>query len=128
MALILLDGLADAMLFRRLQQLYEAAEEPILKHKMPRFSTRERNLARQRFNKRVEIARRPTELDGWLGDGEPLISDADAIVLKVGHSYRNDAYHEDAHNAFVVPSVLVGHRNAHIIGDADGRSAHSGAE
>jgi hypothetical protein len=72
---------------------------------MPRYSTRDRAVARQRFNKRVEIARRPSELDSWLGDGEPLISDADAIVLKVGHSYRNDAYHEDAHNAFVVSSV-----------------------
>jgi hypothetical protein len=105
MALILLDSLADAMLFRRLEQVYDAAEESLLRHKMPRYSTRERNLARQRFNRRVEIARRPSELDSWLGDGAPLIDEADATVLKVGHSYRNDAYHEDAHNAFVVSSV-----------------------
>jgi hypothetical protein len=105
MALILLDGLADALLFRRLKQLYEASEEPLLKHKMPRYSNRERNLARQRFNRRVEIARRLTEVDRWLGDGAALIDDADAGVLKVGHSYRNDAYHEDAHNEFVVSSV-----------------------
>jgi hypothetical protein len=105
MALILLDGLADAMLFRRLRQLYDASDEPLLKRKMPRYSTHERGLARQRFNKRVELARQPTELDSWLGDGEPLISDADASVLRIGHSYRNVAYHEDAHNEFVVPSV-----------------------
>lgn len=105
MALILLDGLADAMLFRRLEQLYDASEEPVLKHKMPRYSNRYRNLARQRFNRRVEIARQLTEVDRWFGDGGALIDDADAAVLKVGHSYRNDAYHEDAHNESVISSV-----------------------
>jgi hypothetical protein len=105
MALVLLDGLADAMLFRRLEQLYEASEEPFLKHRMPRYSTRDRNIARQRFNRRVEIARRVTEVDRWVRDGAALIDEADAAVLKVGHSYRNDAYHEDVHNEFVVAST-----------------------
>jgi hypothetical protein len=105
MALILLDGLADALLFRRLEQIYEACEEPLFRHKMPRYTSRERSLARQRFNKRVEISRRPSELDSWLSDGAPLINDADAAVLKVGHSYRNDAYHEDAHNEYVVATI-----------------------
>ena len=92
MALILLDALADALLFRRLEQIYEATEEPFLRHKMPRFSRQDRFVARQRFNRRVEIARQATELDRWVGDGEELITESDAAILKVGHSYRNGAY------------------------------------
>lgn len=105
MALILLDGLADSLLFRRLERIYEASEEPWLRGEMPVFPSRERSLARQRFNRRVEIARRPTELDRWVGDGAPLIDDADAAVLKVGHSYRNGAYHQGVHNEYVIASV-----------------------
>jgi hypothetical protein len=114
MALILLDGLADAMLFRRLEQLYEASEEPLVRHKMPRYSARDRNLTRQRFSRRVEMARQLTEVDRWVGDGEPLIDEPDAAVLKVGHSYRNDAYHEDVHNEFVVSRVRVPSLPSHV--------------
>jgi hypothetical protein len=105
MALILLDSLADAVLFRRLERIYDASEEPLLRHLMPQYSNRERSVARQRFNKRVEIARRLSEVDRWRGESDSLIDDADAAVLKVGHSYRNDAYHEDSHNEDVVASI-----------------------
>jgi len=105
MALILLDALADALLFRRLEQIYEATEEPFLRHKMPRFSRQDRFVARQRFNRRVEIARQATELDRWVGDGEELISESDAAILKVGHSYRNGAYHEGALNPDVTAAL-----------------------
>lgn len=105
MALILLDALADALIFRRLEQIYEATEEPFLRHKMPRFSRQDRFVARQRFNRRVEIARQVTELDRWLGDGAALISDSDAAILKVGHSYRNGAYHEGAHTPYVTGTI-----------------------
>jgi hypothetical protein len=105
MALILLDALADALLFRRLEQIYEATEEPHLRYKMPRFSRQDRFAARQRFNRRVEIARQVTELDGWVGDGDELISESDAAILKVGHSYRNGAYHEGALNPYVTATI-----------------------
>jgi hypothetical protein len=105
MALILLDALADALLFRRLEQIYEATEEPFRRHKMPRFSRQDRFAARQRFNRRVEIARQATELDRWVGEGEELISESDAAILKVGHSYRNGAYHEGALNPDVTAAL-----------------------
>jgi hypothetical protein len=105
MALILLDALADALIFCRLAQIYEATEEPFLRHKMPRFSRQDRFVARQRFNRRVEIARQVTEIDRWVGDGEELISESDAAILKVGHSYRNGAYHEGAHNPSVTATI-----------------------
>ena len=105
MALILLDGLADALLFRRLEQVYAATEEPFLRHKMPRLTRQDRYVARQRFNRRVEIARRVTELDRWHGDGEPLIDDSDAAILKICHGYRNGAYHEGALNPLVTAAI-----------------------
>ena len=105
MALILLDALGDALLFRRLERIYEATEEPFLRHKMPRFSRRDRFAARQRFSRRVEIARQVTELDRWVGDGDELISASDGAILKVGHSYRNGAYHEGALNATVTAAI-----------------------
>ncbi len=106
MALILLDTLADALLFRRLERIYEASEESFLRHKMPRFSRRDRLVARQRFNRRVEIARQVTELDRWMGDGDELIDADDAAILKVGHSYRNGAYHEGAINSSTTEAIV----------------------
>ena len=105
MALILLDALTDAVVFRRLQQIYEAAEEPWFRRNMPQLSRQQRFEARQNFNRRIEIVRKPTELDRWFGDGEPFIAGPDAEILKIGHRFRNAAYHEDAHNPHVVDSI-----------------------
>ena len=33
------------------------------------------------------------------------MSQSDAAILKIGHNFRNAAYHEDAHNPYVVDSV-----------------------
>jgi hypothetical protein len=106
MALILLDGLADAILFRRIEEIYRASDEPLFRHQMPRYPSKGRQRARQRFNRRVDLVSQVTELDRWLGDGQPLVDEHDAALVKVGHSYRNDAYHEDAHNPTAISSVV----------------------
>ena len=104
MALILLDGLADALVFRRLSRLYEATEDFFLKRTMPRFTTQDRAIARQRFNRRVEIAAQ-TELNSFFGESPRLLTEPEAVILKVAHRYRNSAYHEGAHHARVAASI-----------------------
>lgn len=104
MALILLDGMADALIYRRLTRLYEATEDFFLRRSMPRFTQQDRVVARQRFNRRVEIAAQ-TELTSFFGESPRLLTEQEAAILKVAHRYRNSAYHEGAHHAGVVPSI-----------------------
>lgn len=105
MALILLDGLADAMLFRRLEDLYDASEMPVARKlwKMPHYTRKTRLRARQYFSRRVELARQ--RVPSLFGNEAEWLSDDDATVLRVCHSYRNVAYHEDSHNPNVISSI-----------------------
>lgn len=104
MALILLDGMADALIYRRLTRIYEATEDFFLRRSMPRFTQQDRAVARQRFNRRVEIAAQ-TELTSFFGESPRLLTEQEAAILKVAHRYRNSAYHEGAHHAGAVPSI-----------------------
>lgn len=104
MALILLDGLADSLIYQRLTRLYEATEDFFLRRSMPRFTQRDREIARQRFNRRVEIAAQ-TELKSFFGESPRLLTEPEAAILKVAHRYRNSAYHEGAHHAGAVSSI-----------------------
>jgi hypothetical protein len=88
MALILLDALADGLLFRRIESIYEAGEDPF--RKMDRYSRSERRIARQRFNRRVEVVRRTGAFTHFFGMGKELINDQEAAILRVGHGYRNE--------------------------------------
>jgi hypothetical protein len=105
MAVILLDGLADAILYRRLQDLYRASEEPLTRQEMPRYPKKLRREARMNFARRVELGQQVTYYDEWWSGGGAPVDDTDATVLLVGHSYRNDAYHHDRHNAATIDLV-----------------------
>jgi hypothetical protein len=104
MAVILLDGLADAILYRRLQDLYLASEHPTTRRKMRQYPKKLRGEARRNFGRRVELTQETTYLDEFRGDSA-IVDELDAAILRVGHSYRNDAYHRDTHNPSVIDLV-----------------------
>jgi hypothetical protein len=105
MAVILLDGLVDAILYRHLVDLYRASEEPFTRVEMPRYPRKLRREAKMQFGVRIELAAQTTYWDKIWRDGKTLVDDLDRAVLSVGHSYRNDAYHRDRHNAAVTDLV-----------------------
>lgn len=103
MALILLDSLADALLHRRLERAYAASEE-LWYMDNPRFPKSVRRSARQNFGARLRLAQQPFLDLLHSGSREQLVSELEADVLLIGHSYRNAAYHRDTHNpALIAP-------------------------
>jgi hypothetical protein len=101
MALILLDGSADSLIYRRLQSLYETSEQRFATG--PRlYSTKQRKQARMKFGERVELAQDSFSPGGLTWDEGPILDELDAAIVLVGHSYRADAHHRDTHNPAVI--------------------------
>lgn len=103
MAIILLDQLADALIFRRCELAYSIWDDRTwLRQHHPRYGRAEKNRARRNFGRRIEIAQ---VLDRHFpGNPEdPMIRDGDAAILRIAHRYRNLAHHRDRHNPRVMP-------------------------
>lgn len=103
MAVILLDGLADALLYRRLERLYRVSENEFVG--LGPYGKDVRRQARNDFGKRVSLCSDPTADTFVSGGGGPLVTTDAAVVLRVGHSYRNAAYHRDRHNPATIGAV-----------------------
>jgi hypothetical protein len=82
MAVILLDGLVDALLYRHLEDLYRASEEPFTRAEMPRYPRKLRREAKMQFDVRVELAAQTTYWDQIWRDGTALVDDLDRAVLE----------------------------------------------
>ena len=103
MAVILLDGLADAFLYRRLERLYDLSESDFVG--IGPFPKEMRRQARLDFGTRLRLCADPTG-DAFVSGGRgPLVTTDTAVVLRVGHSYRNAAYHRDRHNPATIGAV-----------------------
>ena len=105
MAVILLDGLLDALLYRRLEALYRASEDPMTRRDMDPYPKKVRREARLNFARRIELAQESTYYDELWGGSGAVVDEDDAAILLVGHSYRNNAYHRDTHNPAVIDLV-----------------------
>lgn len=87
LALILLDNLAEILMFHRCQELFES--EDYVKHVIrPRIPERQRKEAEKDFPGKVR----------FLSNVEKYISPSDAVILRISHAYRNVAFHRDEHN------------------------------
>jgi hypothetical protein len=85
-AIILLDNVADSLMYRRcLQEFEEDSELAMIRR--PRFTLAKQSEALRDFKAKVNLL-----------NGIGFMSAEDATVLKIGHSYRNAAYHRDSHN------------------------------
>jgi hypothetical protein len=85
-SIILLDNVADSLMYRRcLQEFEEDSELTMIRR--PRFTLAKQSEALWDFKTKVNLL-----------NGIGFMSAEDAAVLKIGHSYRNAAYHRDSHN------------------------------
>lgn len=85
-SIILLDNLADSLMYRRCLQEFEKDSE-LAMIRRPRFTLAKQSDALWDFKTKVNLL-----------NGIGFMSAEDAAVLKIGHSYRNAAYHRDSHN------------------------------
>jgi hypothetical protein len=103
MALILLDSLADALVYRRLEYAY-GVSGGVWYLDNPRFPKSVRRQARKNFPERLRLAQQEIS-DVFAGFGESPVTEEEAAVLRIGHTYRNAAYHRDTHNAAVIETL-----------------------
>lgn len=95
MATILLDNLAEILMYRHCIKIF--SDDDFTKWIMPQhFPSKTRNKVLEYYNKKINIFQ--TNLK--------LISNTEADVLRIGHSYRNAAFHRDLHNARTI-SILA---------------------
>jgi hypothetical protein len=93
MALVVLDSLAEVLLFHRAHRHIETRDS--LWHGGVGYSTDERDRILRRFNRKVQIAA-TDERDFHYP--EALLDELDASIFRVAHSYRNAAYHRGRQN------------------------------
>jgi hypothetical protein len=106
MAIILLDQLADALIFRRCQLAYSIWEARAwMRQHHPRYGRAEKRRAARDFGRRIEIAQ-ALDRHSPGNPEDPVIRDGgDAAILRIAHRYRNLAHHRDRHNPLVVPAI-----------------------
>jgi hypothetical protein len=104
MAVILLDSLADALLWSITESIFRASDQAWYRHLLPQYSEKQRARARAHLSEKLKIA--SDRSCGTEITGAPVaITDADVKIIKVGHSYRNAAYHRDEHNPVALASI-----------------------
>lgn len=91
--IILLDSLADSLMYNRCRQEFEN-DGRLAVIKRPRFSATKRREVLRDFKAKVNLL---CSID--------FLSYEDGTVFKIGHSYRNAAYHRDVHNPQVTQQL-----------------------
>jgi hypothetical protein len=104
MALVALDALAEGLLFRHMDRVFLASDQPVPVVGRT-FTVTERRAARDRFTKRVALATERFEGMWEFMYPEPLLDQADAAIFRVAHHYRNPVYHRDRHNPTLIEPV-----------------------
>jgi hypothetical protein len=104
MALVALDNLAEGLVFRHLEKVFLASDEPTwVEHR--EFPAKERLEAHRSFSKRVELAAEELESVMPVYFPERILDAHDAVVFRVAHHYRNPIYHQDRHNPTLIHPV-----------------------
>lgn len=87
LAIILLDNLAEVLMYYKCREIlgYDDFIKQIVR---PRYSQQDREKVERDFAGKV----------GFLSSKARLVSKHDATILRIGHSFRNAAFHRDEHN------------------------------
>jgi hypothetical protein len=104
MGVILLDSLADALLYRLMETAFLYNDGAWFSHLLPHYSKKKRDNARRHFAERLKIARDPS-YETVVAGYPAVVTETDITVLTIGHSYRNAAYHRDTHNPAVLATI-----------------------
>ena len=95
LALVALDGLAEAFMFRLCSELF-SRDKFYARIVPPRFSRKQKNAASLRYPTKLSLLRE-----------EGVIGSEDVAVLDVAHGYRNRAVHHDVHNPRAGLAILT---------------------
>jgi hypothetical protein len=104
MAVILLDSLVDALLWSITESIFRDSDEAWYRHLLPQYSEKQRARARAHLSEKLKISSDrsySTEITGT----PVVMAESDVRIIKVGHSYRNAAYHRDEHNPVALASI-----------------------
>ena len=86
LGLIILDNLAEVLMYRSCQNLF-GGDELASGFIPPKYSRKEKTRSLWEFGAKVEVLR----------DAEVLTEES-AAILALAHAYRNPAFHRDSHN------------------------------
>jgi hypothetical protein len=111
MALVAIDNLAELALYRHKRRLAQAAQES-WRDVEPRLDHTDEQRFRSNFNVRVELGLKGAGPGLLESVYKPVLDGLDAGLFRVGHQYRNRAYHADHHNPAALDLVARAYFNA----------------
>jgi hypothetical protein len=94
MALVILDSLADRLLFQNARIHFRASEE-LWMLRGNGYTRDEQARTLRDFGAKVSLA---TKEPASLGSCEPMLNELDAEIFRIAHRYRNMSYHGGRHN------------------------------
>lgn len=104
-ALILVDNLANTVLATHATRVF-ASSEGSEWHPRKHYTATERKEILDSRDRLVTLATRDAEGPSWRNQ-PAILSEADAIVMRVALTYRNKAYHRDSHNKALLGPLTV---------------------
>jgi len=104
-ALVVLDNLAN-LLFHRHAEAVFAGGEGSHWYRRKRYTRSERREIFQDFNRMLRLAGEDSDGPPWRAVSA-ILTEPDAVVMRVAHGHRNGVYHEDRHNAALIQPLSM---------------------
>jgi hypothetical protein len=112
LALIGIDNLATLLLHAQAEKVFVNGERGWLR-RTKRYTNKERRKILGDFDRMVNLATK--DVEGWPRHSA-IVDASDAEMMRCAHTYRNAIYHEDRHNAALLPLLTALY--AHAVGRA----------
>jgi hypothetical protein len=94
MALVIIDSLAERLLYQHAEKCFRASEAPIAAFTDP-FPAVRRQRTLDDFRRRVQLAQTNEKFFVFV---DPILDELDAEIFRVAHDYRGPGYHRGEHN------------------------------
>lgn len=104
-ALVGIDNLANVLLHAHAKAVFRSGEGARWDRRK-RYSSKDRRKILNSFDRMATLAAKEPAGPGWRRI-EPILSNSDAAVMRVGHTYRNGVYHEDRHNSALLTPLTA---------------------
>ena len=116
MALVIVDSLAERLLYQHANRCFHASEARIALLTDPFPATRRKDILKD-FGGKVQLALADEKFFVFV---DPMLDELDAEIFRVAHRYRNASYHRGEHN--VALTGPIGRLYAQAVGRAFTRS------
>lgn len=94
MALVIIDSLAERLLYQHAEQCFRASDAPIAASTDP-FPAARRQQTLGDFRRRVQLAQTDEKFFLFI---DPILNELDAEIFRIAHDYRGPGYHRGEHN------------------------------